>query len=388
MNMENFDVTIIGAGLAGLQCARLLGRQGLRVLLVDRKPSLDHKIHTTGIFVRRTLEDFDLPEDCLGPVVRQVSLYSPAHRVLHLTSRHDEFRVGKMGRLYLRFLTQCLLSRVEWLPSATYQNAVAAKDGSVVHLSVGNHTQTIKTKFLIGGDGVSSKVATDLQLDTNREWIVGVENIYEGVKLDGPPRLLCFLDPRFAPGYIAWIAYDGEETHVGVGGYAPNFEPVAALEQFEASVTKLVDLKSGTRIERRGGRIPVGGVLNRIVNERGLLIGDAAGAVSPLTAGGLDPCMRLSTLAANVTTNFLSTNNPEVLNQYSGEAFRSKFTSRIWARRVAAQLKSPFVAELGCAALRLPFVNRLAAKVFFGRGSFPDLGPQASSPAHLRLQDS
>ncbi|HEY6806285.1 MAG TPA: NAD(P)/FAD-dependent oxidoreductase [Pyrinomonadaceae bacterium] len=380
--MENFDVTIIGAGLAGLQCARLLGRQGLRVLLVDRKPALDHKIHTTGIFVRRTLEDFDLPEDCLGPVVRHVSLYSPAHRVLHLESKHDEFRVGKMGRLYLRFLTQCLLSRVEWLPAATYQSSVEDKDGSLVRLGIGNDTQTIKTRLLIGGDGVCSKVATDLQLDANREWIVGVENVYGDIRLDGPPRLLCFLDPRVAPGYIAWIAYDGEETHVGVGGYAQHFEPVAALEQFEASVTKLVDLKSGTRLERRGGRIPVGGVLKRIVNKRGLLIGDAAGAVSPLTAGGLDPCMRLSTLAANVATEYLSTNNPEVLNQYSGEAFRSKFASRIWARRVAAQLKSPLVAELGCAALRLPLVNQLAAKVFFGRGSFPDV---ESDPASVNV---
>ena len=59
----NYDVTIIGAGLAGLQCARLLAATGLRVLLVDRKKSLDTSIHTTGIFVRRTLEDFDLPAD-------------------------------------------------------------------------------------------------------------------------------------------------------------------------------------------------------------------------------------------------------------------------------------------------------------------------------------
>ena len=36
------------------------------MLLVDRKASLDRSIHTTGIFVRRTLEDFSLPEDCLG----------------------------------------------------------------------------------------------------------------------------------------------------------------------------------------------------------------------------------------------------------------------------------------------------------------------------------
>ena len=56
--MDNYDAIIIGAGLAGLQCARLLGKQGHSVLLVDRKSSLDQSIHTTGIFVRRTLEDF------------------------------------------------------------------------------------------------------------------------------------------------------------------------------------------------------------------------------------------------------------------------------------------------------------------------------------------
>ena len=32
------------------------------------------RVHTTGIFVRRTLEHFDLPEACLGPPVRDVML--------------------------------------------------------------------------------------------------------------------------------------------------------------------------------------------------------------------------------------------------------------------------------------------------------------------------
>src|SRR5262245_18610777 len=171
--MENCDVTIIGAGLAGLQCARLLGKQGVKVLLVDRKNALDQKIHTTGIFVRRTLVDFDIPSDCLGPAVRHVKLYSPALRPIELLSEHDDFRVGRMAQLYQRYLQQCLLAGVRWLPETSYLNHSEAKGKLTVQLGHGASTRSITTRYLIGGDGARSRVARDLELDLNSEWIVG-----------------------------------------------------------------------------------------------------------------------------------------------------------------------------------------------------------------------
>ena len=365
----NYDVTIIGAGLAGLQCARLLARQGLNVLLVDRKNTLDQKIHTTGIFVRRTLVDFDLPEDCLGPPIKHVTLYSPAHRSLELVSQHDEFRIGRMGQLYQRYLQQCLLSGVHWLPQTSYLSHSANNGKLTLRLSSGS---SITTRYLIGADGARSRVARDLKLDLNREWIVGVESVFHGAGLDGPPRLLCFLDPKLAPGYIAWIAHDGEETHLGVGGYPSLFDPTAALLDFRSRVAGIIDLRKAKQIETRAGLIPVGGVLKNIANSTGLLIGDAAGAVSPLTAGGLDPCMRLSAFAASVVTEYLSSGDAQVLQVYSGELFRKRFISRLWARRIASTLRQQQLFELGCALLRLPVFSRLAHHVFFGRGSFPD----------------
>jgi len=369
----DYDVTIIGAGLAGLQCARLLARQGINVLLVDRKNTLHQKIHTTGIFVRRTLVDFDIPDDCLGRPIKHVTLFSPGLRRLELVSQHDEFRIGRMGQLYHRYLQQCLHSGVHWLPQTGYLSHSPAGGKLTVRLSSGSSTHSITTRYLIGADGARSRVARDLKLELNREWIVGVENVFHGAVLDGPPRLLCFLDAKLAPGYIAWIAYDGEETHLGVGGYPSLFEPTTALQDFRSRVEGIIDLRNAKQIESRAGFIPVGGVLRNIANSNGLLIGDAAGAVSPLTAGGLDPCMRLSAFAARVVGEYFTTGNVEVLQSYSGELFRSRFASRLWARRIASTLRQPQLLELGCAVLRLPVFKHLAHHVFFGRGSFPDV---------------
>ena len=372
--LGNFDVVVVGAGLGGLQCARLLARAGLRVLLADRKRALDENVHTTGIFVRRTLEDFDLPPDCLGPAVSRVTLYSPARRRLELTSPHAEFRVGRMGRLYTRFLADGTRAGVTWSPATRYLGCTVSAHGGVeVELEVEGRAARVSARFLVGADGAQSRVARDLGLDTNREWIVGVEDVYAGVLTNDEPRFHCFLSPRLAPGYLAWVVADGTETHVGVGGYAARFEPTRALAEFTESVSQMFALDRGRRVERRGGRIPVGGVLRRIKCAHGLLVGDAAGAVSPLTAGGLDPCLRLSSLAARVIEDYLTSGDAAALAPYSGARFRARFTSRLWLRRVHATLSDPRLVELACAAARLPLLRRFAWHVFFGRGSFPDV---------------
>lgn len=393
---ETFDAVVVGAGLAGLQCARLLAGAGRRVLLIDRKRTLDAAVHTTGIFVRRTLEDFDLPADCLGPVVRHVTLYSPARRALRLESPHEEFRVGRMGRLYLRLLSECRRAGVVWSPATRYLGCEAEAGGDPtraatagptrVRLERGGREFSVGARFIIGADGALSAVAASLSLEQNREWIVGVEDVFADAGANAPPRFHCFLDPVLAPGYLAWVVSDGEETHVGVGGYAARFDPARALDAFRASLGGTIDLRGARRLERRGGRIPVGGVLRRIACARGLLVGDAAGAVSPLTAGGLDPCLRLSTLAARVADEYLSNGEAATLALYSGARFRARFTSRLWMRRLLRGVRSPLAAEAACAVLRRPPFDRLAAHVFFGRGSFPDVDAPAAHEERRRAR--
>lgn len=372
--MSGYDVVVAGAGLAGLETARRLGERGLRVLLVDAKERIDRGVNTTGIFVRRTLEDFDLPEECLGPPVSRVVLHSPRGKPLALHSPRTEFRVGRIGALYRALLERCLAAGVEWAPATRFAGALDDGARSVVLLEA-DSGRSVATRFVVGADGARSRVAGALGLDENREWIVGVEEVFR-VESSEPPCLHCWLDPELAPGYLAWVVADGEEVHVGVGGYAARFRPAEALRRFRARVDGRFGLRGRAPDERRGGRIPVGGVLARIASPRGLLVGDAAGAVSPLTAGGLDPCIRLSALAARVTGDHLASGDPAALAEYDGRRFRGRFRSRLLLRRVLASVRSPLAAELACAALRTPPLRALAEHVFFGRGSFPDTGEE------------
>ena len=362
-----YDVTIIGAGLAGLQVARLAARGGASVLLVDARRSVTDCVRTTGIFVRRTFDDYPSLLPFLGPSIRSIGIHSPEGRSIGLVSDRDEFRVGRMKPLYEAMLQQAIAAGVEWWPATTYASLRASGGQSEVLFRDGS---TVKTRFVVAADGSRSRVARHLGLDQNSEWIAGVESVFAS-ESRGVPRFDCWIDPRVAPGYLAWIVDDGEEMHIGVGGDRARFDPSTALATFEVRMRKEGRLTAERPIERRGGLIPVNGVLRRIASARGLLVGDAAGAVSPLTAGGLDACMRLSAHAASVILEALRGN--ATLACYDGSAFRTRFASRLAMRQLFnLATRSQALIELGFAVGGTSLAQRLVRHVFFGRGSFPD----------------
>lgn len=386
--MESFDVVIVGAGLAGLHFAESMSRTGGRILLLDRKASVGASVHTSGIFVRKTLEDFSVDDDCLGPWVRHVALYSPRGASLRLESAIGEFRVGRMAKLYRRKLNTAVASGVEWRGLTRFSRAEARGTSSAVTLASGSMEYRVRCTLLVGADGALSWTARALGLDENREWLVGVEDVYARRTRSTAPMFHCFVDPKLAPGYIAWIVDDGEDIHLGVGGHVDAFDPVGSLTRFTEIARSHVDLRRCDRVERRGGRIPVGGLLSRIGNDRGMLIGDAAGAPSPLTAGGLDACYRLSAFAASIAVRALG-GESSAIGAYRGDRFKARFASRRWMRRLMSSIRDERMIEIAFRALQTPLLRGLAWQVFFGRGSFPDVEVNASirgSTAPLRIR--
>ncbi|AIA01217.1 NAD(P)/FAD-dependent oxidoreductase [Streptomyces noursei] len=368
---DSADVLVVGAGLAGLNTATLLARQGHDVLLVERRTSLTRAIRTTGIFVRKTLDDFPLPPDCLGPPIRRVVLYPPdLRRPVSLTSPRDEYRVGDMAPLYEATAATAVDAGVRITLGTRY----AGRQGNLFHLAGRDGPTTVRARFVVGADGARSRVARDLALDRNHHLIVGAEEVFALPGSDQPPTFHCVLDPSLAPGYLAWVVDDGQHAHVGVAGYADRYPDGLrrAMERFSASAPGLTGVERPETVERRAGPIPVGGLLRRISCADGLLVGDAAGAVSPLTAGGLDPCLRQSQLAAEVLNDALRTGKPQTLTNYDGAALRPHFRGRLMLRRALAHVRTPTTAAAAFTLLRTPFGRAAASRVLFGDRSFPD----------------
>lgn len=374
-SMRTVDVLVVGAGLAGLHTARLLAGRGLKVVVVDRRRSLSTGIRTTGIFVRRTLDDFDLPEHLLGPGIRDVLLYPPSRRApIRLTSDRDEYRVADMAAVYEHAHRAAESAGAQVLLGARY---VDASMGSVRFAGA----EPVTARFIVGADGARSQVARDLGLDVNRRFLVGAEIVHPVASRAAIPMFHCVLDPRVAPGYLGWVIDDGRHAHVGVAGYPDAMRTGIRhlLDAFAADAPGRA-VPTGP-VERRGGPIPVGGVLRRLACPAGLLVGDAAGAVSPLTAGGLDPCLRMSELAAGLTARYLRSGDPRILRQYDGNALRSRFRGRLLLRRVFAGIRSPAATEAAVTVLRSRAGRALAARILFGDGSFPDVDSRLADPA-------
>jgi len=76
---------------------------------------------------------------------------------------------------------------------------------------------------------------------------------------------------------------------------------------------KGIDLDVSNRVSYR---IPLGGKLNRCIARRGMLIGDAAGLVSPFTGEGISYAIQSGSLAAKIATEAIESKSPLHIVEY------------------------------------------------------------------------
>mgnify|MGYP001315026809 FL=1 len=354
---DAFDLAIIGASFAGLVAARTAARRGLRVAVVEAKADVGARVHTTGILVKEAAEEVDIPHD-LTRRVHGVRLYGPRLAPIDLFAPGYFFLTTRTADL-LRHLAEEAQRAGAVLFTGT-RFAGAERHGAVFRLK----TPAIEARFVIGADGARSRVAECFGLGRNEKFLTGVEAEYETVEDLDPRFLHCFIDSQLAPGYLAWAAAGPTVVQLGL---ATNGSAKPDLSAFLGKTARLFR-PVGDPVERRSGVIPCGGLVRDFHAPGVLLIGDAAGMVSPMTGGGIRLAFHYGRRAGHLVADHLKDLGPEPGSALAREL--PNFALKQVLRRALDLAPSNGLIDL---AIGLPPMRALARRVYFHRRGAPGI---------------
>lgn len=297
------DCTIVGASFAGLACATVLAQRGLHVRILERKADPGEKLHTTGIIVKEAVDQialFDLLPPELVRTVPGVRLYAPNMRHVDLDAPGYYFLATDTPNVIRWLASRAKEAGVEILCCSAFKGATRIRGGFQLE-------GMCDTRYLIGADGPNSQVAKSLGLGQNRKFLFGMEYEFSGVQLTESDRLHCFIDRKLAPGYIGWIVPGVGVAQVGLARRMKD-DPEAmkrVMEQFLTKIAPVADFRDHRPESIRAGVIPCGGVVRPVTTDRAILVGDAAGMVSPVTAGGIHTALKHGLAAGHAVAEFL-----------------------------------------------------------------------------------
>lgn len=294
------DVIVVGGGLVGALSAALLGRQGRRVVLVERtRPQ--REAGELGIDLRNVaispasqalLESAGVWQQLDAAAYSRMCVWEERG------TRQLEFTAAEVGRSELGWICEnselvCALwdelealDNVELRVGEEVQQVTASTDQAGVALRTGEVTG----RLLIGADGHRSSVRTALGVAVSEKptghhalaTVIRTQKAHEGVAwqrflLDGPLAILPSREPHLASVVWSQSAAQAERRA----------QQEAAA--FCAELGQCTELRLG-RIEAVDRRMvfPVSQMLAESFNPvpRVLLIGDAARAIHPLAGLG------------------------------------------------------------------------------------------------------
>ena len=359
---QPYDLVIVGASFAGLAAAKTAAMRGLKVAVLEAKPSAGHSVKTAGILFSEAAEEVDIPH-ALTRRVYGVRLYAPNLKHVDLFAPGSFFLTTETGRLLAWLAQEAMRAGAQILWRTAFEGA--ERQGDLFVFSGVN----ISARHILGADGAQSKVARCFGLGRNQHFLTGMEVEYDHLERADPRFLHCFLDSELAPGYLAWVAPGPSVFHAGVAagrGRRPHLR--AFLRKTEA----LFGFERARAVSQRMGRIPCGGIVSPWATEGVTLIGDAAGMVSPATGGGIGTAFHFGRRTAQIVADHLLHLGPPP------EIALAKEMPRFWlqhATRLVLNLTAP--NALLSAVLSTPPMRWFAQHVYFrergGKGlSFAD----------------
>lgn len=307
--MKNYDLLVVGGGPSGATVAKVAAENGLDILLVDKIKKGGPRKACGGIM--RGFYQNEIPRNLVDQKLLGMIVHSP---------------LGNTAQI--RLTEPCLVIAREkldsWMMEQAVEKGATLEQGTSarrfirrekfikVELKRELRSKVISCRAVVGADGALSTVARSFGL-VGRTSLEDYVYCYECfVKMDA--KLIednfsdfaeVFYSTKYAKGFYSWLEPAGTYLIAGTGYVGSPILAKSSLEEFMRKHPVVIKKVDGKIVQRKAGVIWLKKP-RRIHAKQALLVGDAAGMVSPFNGEGIHFAIQSGRIAGDVLSEILS----------------------------------------------------------------------------------
>lgn len=336
--MKKYDIAVVGAGPVGSTFARYVADNGLDVVMVEKKREIGIPLQCAGLLGQKIKEINVLPDEYVLNQVRGAYIYSPSSNMMKVGKENVQaYVIDRVG--YDKYLAKLAVdSGVELL-----------MNHKVIHSDLNGCIETKETKIqadiIVGADGHSSTISN--KFNEKPRSFMAAQYLIE---TDGPvfdlENVHLHVDDLISPGFLWTIPVSSSTARIGLFADMNYTELNNVLAKLMATEPMF---KNARIIQKYQGYIPKYDPKKKIVDERTILLGDAASQVKPTTGGGLLIGFECAKIAAEYATKAIEMEDISYLKEYENQIskrFKNELRVQIEVQKIFESMNNQDLDEM------------------------------------------
>ena len=326
----DFDVIVAGGSVAGLLCAREIASEGFSVLVIEEDYEIGTPEHCGGLVSLSGLEELGIIpfRKTFDHMIESAKIVSPNGKSFTINSKKQ-----KVVEISRRELDKQIAFQAQ-KNGATIKVKTSFQE--ITDTGIRTNEKKIDCKIFVDARGVSSLIHKDRTgILSSAQYEIYADWIKKG-------EVEVIFDQEKYPGFFAWIIPSNEgKGKVGVAGRGINV--VETLDKI------LEERGMHSTIRKIFAPIWIKGPIEKFVEGKTIIVGDAAGQAKPTTAGGIFTSGMGGIYAGQAISKFLKTNDKVELEQYQKkwmERFGKEFEKQSFARKMLERIDNKTINKL------------------------------------------
>ncbi len=301
------DVVVVGAGPAGCSVAKELAEEGYDVVVYEKRQEIGAPKRCGEGLSSSAVDNLglDIPEYCRMQSMDGALVYSPNGDSVRI---HSDETVGWIleRKTFDKWMAErAAKAGAKVRAKAKVVDLLPENRGVVVEIE--GERKKVESRMVIAAGGVESLIAKKTEVkDQSDLGVVDSGYQYEMVNLDlkDENKLELYFGDEVAPRGYVWVFPKGEDkANVGIG-IAGDLDETAKyyLDRFIENNERF---SKASIVEVNSGMIPVGGLLENMVADNFMAVGDAANQVNPIHGGGIREGIKAGQIASEVASRAL-----------------------------------------------------------------------------------